>query len=1273
VAALLTLSNRLPAQLSSPEKAQQLLRDANAKIAAGQLLEAERIYRSTLETDDVYIRRRCLDALIMLNTTLGRHDQAIQVALRYQPLLRAANDEVRLRELALQLGESYLALGHYRQGEQMLEGALDTKAATPLPATAAIAALASLARSAETRGDLQRASRFWQRVEEAALAQLVGRPEPPLGEQVQYALKLAEAYGYLKKPDQAIERLTALLPLHDRLKDPAGMRSTLRALARHYNDRKQPEEAEHCLRRALDLQDKLPEADNLGQADLWSDLADTLSRQGRRSAAEGCKNRAAEFYDAALRDRRPEPRLLTRTATAFWKLQRLQQQREQFVRALQLIEEQTTKWDREAWMSAKIKAEKGSLNLVLGSYENARKTLQDAVGILEKQTPVNLRDLPSALLNLGVVEESVGAVDEAEKLGQHCLDLYRKHELPTDLTLAESHNLLGSCLALRGEYAQAIECFRDGVACCEKLGAAANLQHSNLLLNIALLHKAQGDPGEALRYCVAARKLYQTYGDPDSLEMASLNAALADLYAAQGKYHEAADLAETILQSCARQKITSGLLVVTARHCQALDHLYRREFGPAEEGWQALLALQEKEQQALFLPRTLNFLGVAAEMQGHVETAERYYRRALALQENNIRAFPATHFISLWRLANLAERQGRLSDALAQLEQGMALIEAVRLRTYGDAQQRTTFFAQFAPAFDQFVDWSVRAGKPEEVLARAARTRSRSLLDQMQLAGVDPRKDLQGPRREPLLRQEALLRERVSSIRARAQLLSLSAGQEETKKLVAEMEEAQRSYAEVWREILNGNPIYRSLAGQEQLNKLSATLREQVLGPRNLLLVYYLGQERSHLLLIGDKSRPAEVFPLTVSSGLLNSLAALPPTKTAEGKRGISLKGRPPQVPATLPKPGITVPLTQERARFLVESYRQQLEDPAFQAGRGIRLVPRDPARPDGPEPDCLGEIFLPAVVRKRIKECAPDELLVVPDGALHKIPLEALPLELGSKPRYLLDELPPITYAPSTSVLVVLAERARIPLAGPLTLLTVSNPAYPQAAGKPAQPAPQTAATLLGLRGQLPLLPFTGEEARSIQKCFEPGRVVALEGEQATEQAVVKALAGQQRIVHFAAHGFAEERYGNLFGALALTPPPLGQETADNDGFLTWNEINRLPLRDCELAVLSACETNIGPQRPLEAGVTLAGAFLTAGARRVVASHWSVDDRSTAELMSTFFTEITAAGRTRDPVNFAQALQKARLKVRNNSRWASPFYWAPFALIGPPTAATHP
>ena len=294
------------------------------------------------------------------------------------------------------------------------------------------------------------------------------------------------------------------------------------------------------------------------------------------------------------------------------------------------------------------------------------------------------------------------------------------------------------------------------------------------------------------------------------------------------------------------------------------------------------------------------------------------------------------------------------------------------------------------------------------------------------------------------------------------------------------------------------------------------------------------------------------------------------------------------------------------------------------------------------------------------------DPTVVVPDGPLHKLPLEALLLETTPRPRFVLDELPPLIYAPSISALAYLADRPALPRGHVRSLLTVCNPAYPVPAKKPAGDLPRLPALLTGI---LPRLPFTALESRRIQGQFPPQRVTVLDREQATEQRVTQALArAEHSIIHIAAHGFADERFGNLFGALALAPPPPGKVSADNDGFLALHEIYRLPLANCDLAVLSACETNVGPQAPLEAGVTLASAFLAAGARRVVASHWSVDDRSTAELMDAFFEEIM----TRKTASYAQALQQARKRLRHRPERESPFFWAPFVLIGVNEQATR-
>ncbi len=114
-------------------------------------------------------------------------------------------------------------------------------------------------------------------------------------------------------------------------------------------------------------------------------------------------------------------------------------------------------------------------------------------------------------------------------------------------------------------------------------------------------------------------------------------------------------------------------------------------------------------------------------------------------------------------------------------------------------------------------------------------------------------------------------------------------------------------------------------------------------------------------------------------------------------------------------------------------------------------------------------------------------------------------------------------------------------------------------------------------------------------------------------------------------------------------------------DALLNVNEFDNL-LRDShenrssiiELLVLSACKTAEGDKR---AALGLAGVAVRAGARSTLATLWSVDDRSTADLMSEFYRELNAG------VNKAEALQHAQLAVFASEK--SPYFWAPFVLVG--------
>jgi CHAT domain-containing protein len=142
------------------------------------------------------------------------------------------------------------------------------------------------------------------------------------------------------------------------------------------------------------------------------------------------------------------------------------------------------------------------------------------------------------------------------------------------------------------------------------------------------------------------------------------------------------------------------------------------------------------------------------------------------------------------------------------------------------------------------------------------------------------------------------------------------------------------------------------------------------------------------------------------------------------------------------------------------------------------------------------------------------------------------------------------------------------------------------------------------------------------------------------------------------------EEQSANLLGALALTPGAAADDPRD-DGQLTLAEVYGLNLQGCELAILSACETNFGPQQQGEGVWALSRGFLVAGARRVVASNWLVDDEAAATLISYFCGELAKRQGGAGP-DYARALHNAKRLVRKNPKWQSPFYWAMFELLGP-------
>jgi CHAT domain-containing protein len=101
----------------------------------------------------------------------------------------------------------------------------------------------------------------------------------------------------------------------------------------------------------------------------------------------------------------------------------------------------------------------------------------------------------------------------------------------------------------------------------------------------------------------------------------------------------------------------------------------------------------------------------------------------------------------------------------------------------------------------------------------------------------------------------------------------------------------------------------------------------------------------------------------------------------------------------------------------------------------------------------------------------------------------------------------------------------------------------------------------------------------------------------------------------------------------------------------------NRRDRRPIELLILSACQTAAGDKR---AALGLAGVAVRSGARSTIATLWSVQDASTALLMTQLYESLRKPGMTR-----AETLRQAQLTLLRSPNYQHPFYWAPFVLVG--------
>jgi CHAT domain-containing protein len=278
--------------------------------------------------------------------------------------------------------------------------------------------------------------------------------------------------------------------------------------------------------------------------------------------------------------------------------------------------------------------------------------------------------------------------------------------------------------------------------------------------------------------------------------------------------------------------------------------------------------------------------------------------------------------------------------------------------------------------------------------------------------------------------------------------------------------------------------------------------------------------------------------------------------------------------------------------------------------------------------------------------------LLIVPDGALHGLNFETLPVnpkgpnesnnrhELAKR-HYWIEDVE-IQIVPSLGLLADARSNG------------VSQAARSAALPRITADPPAQSLLLIGSPAvsdaKFPALSYASSEMAKVAHHFGSSAVVSYEGPRASPVAYRNAEPDRFKMIHFTAHAAANVE-SPLDSAVILS-------AQDGSYKLYARDIADLPLH-AELVTVSACRSAGERTYSGEGLIGFAWAFLRAGAKRVIAGLWDVDDQSTAGLMDGLYARIAAGAPP------SRALREAKLSMmRQGGTLSKPYYWGPFELF---------
>lgn len=770
----------------------------------------------------------------------------------------------------------------------------------------------------------------------------------------------------------------------------------------------------------------------------------------------------------------------------------------------------------------------------------------------------------------------------------------------------------------RSSYQEALKFF-------EETGKESATEAS-VLDNLGLTEAFLGDAQSAFANFSKALTIRQRFTDPRGLGITLSN--LGYSYVLQGNVPEALkqlELALTFSQRAHDQRFEAYTLMR-----MGMAYAASGEPDRAMNSYAKALAIQREPSFADSRGQAITLEQMAEVLTGKGDLTEglKRHNEALALWEQV--KDEQGRALSLFGIARIEYRRHNLANARDRIEQAIAIVEKVRYRVTV-RQLQLTYFAgkqdMYALATDvrmQLYELTHSKTDLEAALSISEKARARNLLDLLSETRAKPHVGMSPENVEKYFRLERQISELTQTM---LRLRGLGAKEEAAtveRKILTSIDEQNDL-------MVTAKEVAPSSTAVNHVEPLSATQIQGLLDDKTLLLQYSLGENHSHLWVV-SQTEVSHYF-LAGRSEIENAARQLHQALTTGEPR----------------RPGEEI-----------ETYLNRLRHPVDyeETARELRRLVIDPS-----------------ALQLRDKR-----LVVVADGALQSIPFEVL-LFGKSTARRQTDASSDTTgsigsneivYLPSVSTLASM--RLRYEPVFSKTLAVLADPVFTASdmrvrgsrqtvSAKPETTNNNLAQTLRDLGDAaegpftLPKLDYSLKEANAIVSLAPKGSWMRAVGFNATRAMAMSPSLKQYRFIHFATHGFLNDRHPELSGmALSMVNKRGGQE----DGYLTLHDIYNLDL-PVDLVVLSACLSGVGKNVRGEGVIGLTRGFMHAGAQRVVVSLWLVEDRATAELMTRFYSHMLGRNRLAP----AAALQRAKMEIAANPRWRNPYYWSGFVLQG--------